>query len=321
MIDVYGHAYPELVQKASHIEGIIREEEELFADVLSKGLKRFEQVVDGKTRGESISGADAFFLSDSLGFPIDLTVAMAEERGLGVDLDGFQAERQAQVSRSRDARRRFGGDDQIVFESQEINELVLKGIQPTDDRYKYEWEEERIPSTRIAAIYRNGNFVDAAEVSADTTAVVLEHTGFYPEGGGQVADTGLLQVGDRTTFRVHDVQSYGGYVVHLGTVESGTIYEGSDTKMLVSYDRRFEIACNHTMTHVLNFALRQVLGPKVDQKGSRVAHDQFRFDFDAPKALTLDQIAKVEAIVQSCIQSALPIYSQVISIQFFSYYR
>mmetsp|Transcript_71285 Transcript_71285/g.200817 ORF Transcript_71285/g.200817 Transcript_71285/m.200817 type:complete len:589 (-) Transcript_71285:158-1924(-) len=295
--------------------------------MLGRGVRYFEELVEETAaKGDSkvIQGKEAFFMYDSLGFPLDLTELMAEEAGFSVDSDGFAAEMQAQKDRSRLAaqlQKQVGDGAPLVLQAEETAWLAARSLPPTDDAEKYAWDVTAAAS--VQAIFTADGFLEAGKAASAATGavgVVLDRSAFYAEAGGQVADQGELKVMDSegnvaATVAVHDVQVYAGYVLHLGTVTSGEVKDADSVVPAVDYERRKKVVPNHTITHVLNHALRQVLGGDVAQKGSLVNDDKLRFDFSHNKALTPKQLSEVERLVQESIGEALPVFSEVLPLQ------
>ena len=328
VVENFGEAFPELKGKAAFVQEVLREEEESFSRTLSKGIKEFaSRSAEIKARGGPLvfPGPDAFFLYDSMGFPLDLTQIMAGEAGLTVDVDGFAACMAEQKARSQAAGKfARAGADKLVLEAEQTAWLTkTAGVKPTDDGAKYEWHCATGPVTSVAAIYtgKEAGFLtgDAAASPSEegkAVGIVLEATSFYAESGGQVADTGVLYgvsgltkeeaeagvpASPSDVIVVEDVQVFGGFVLHIGRVTSGSLKVGDAVRCAPDYDRRGYVAPNHTMTHVLNFALREVMGPGLDQKGSTVEPSKLRFDFSSNKGLTPPQLQKVEDIVNAAI--------------------
>jgi alanyl-tRNA synthetase len=330
VVETFGDAYPELRAKQSDIQEIITEEEEAFSTMLDRGIKYFGELEETLEEKDSntVSGKEAFFMYDTLGFPLDLTELMAEEAGLTLDSDGFRKEMETQKQRSREARyasKDGSGNDipRMELIAEQTAWLSDQKIDPTDDSTKYEWDVKT--SAKIQAIYTlAGDFLtgdDASVSEGDVVGIILDKSSFYAEAGGQVADTGKLMVMDgdgSVTLEVDvtDVQTYAGFLLHTGVIKAGSLQvRDKDTSIQcqVDYARRRDIAPNHTMTHVLNSALRQVLGDKVDveQRGSLCNDEKLRFDFTCKKALTLTQLKQVEDYVSEVIQSSLEVSNQV----------
>lgn len=316
VVETFGEAYPELVENQATITEIIAEEETAFSSMLDRGIKFFgdleeELKAEGKTE---VSGEKAFYLYDTLGFPIDLTELMAEEAGLKLDSKGFVNEMEAQKKRSRAARAaaKSGGAPQLELIAEQTSALSDDNVLPTDDGFKYKWDVE-LPATIMSIYGPDGFYMDdeSAQVG-DFVGIVLDKSSFYAEAGGQEADLGVLRLLDEEknlvrSFDVRDVQSFGGFLLHTGVVEEGSFQKGAHVNCRVDYERRRLVTPNHSMTHVLNAALRQVLGDKVDQRGSLCNDEKLRFDFTHKKALTAEQLRETEEICQKVVYDSLPV--------------
>mmetsp|Transcript_41057 Transcript_41057/g.41939 ORF Transcript_41057/g.41939 Transcript_41057/m.41939 type:complete len:1015 (+) Transcript_41057:17-3061(+) len=325
VIEKFSEAYPELASRQDLVKSIISEEEVSFNRTLDLGVKHFKKVVSimEKESSHLVPAKDAHILFTSMGFPLDLTELMARERGLEVDSAGFAVlmEQDRRTSELAEAMRRGGGMKDMSMEAEQTAWLQSKGIETTDSSAKYIWNQKL--TSRIVALFegRGGagaGFRDSISGSDGQMGVILSATSFYYESGGQVSDTGLLVL-DGAKFRVDAVQSYAGYVVHTGEVVCGSLSVDLSVVCEVNYDRRSFVAPNHTMTHVLNFALRSALlkdGENAqglcDQKGSLVDAEKLRFDFAWSGALTPAQVAQVEGIVVEKIKSAIPIFSELV---------
>ena len=289
--------------------------------MLDRGIKYFEdEIARDAARETTVPGDKAFFLYDTLGFPIDLTELMAKEAGMTVDLRGFEAEMENQKRRSRDARtaaRGLAGGRRLELIAEQTAWLAENGIGPTDDSGKYAWDEEA--EATVMAVFAHDGFLPEGEQAreGDAVGLVLDRSSFYAEAGGQDADLGVVAFlskdGTEVTGElvVNDVQSYGGYVLHSGIVSRGAVSVGSDVRCRVDYDRRRDVAPNHSMTHVLNAALRRVLGEGCDQRGSQCNHEKLRFDFSHKSAMTADQLRDTEAYVRETIRKGLPVTARV----------
>lgn len=304
-----GDFFPELKTDPAFVKKIIKEEEEQFAKTLKKGIKLFEEIAK-KTTGTVISGDDAFVLYGTYGFPIDLTKLMAEEKGMTVDMKRFEVCKEQAIEDSKGEKEK--GANIIVFQPDQTDALKNKfNLKPTDDGTKYTWND--LQGATVQAIYSKelgfSNNLNAGVFAG----VVLDKTNYYAESGGQVYDIGTIS-NDAFEFAVSNVQVYSGYVVHMGQVTRGTLNVGDSATLKVNLQRRAPIASNHTATHMLNFGLRQVLGVKVDQKGSLVEPDKLRFDFSLNSAPKPEDIHKVENIVRDLIKKDLSVYSQVSSL-------
>jgi alanyl-tRNA synthetase len=314
VIDTFGEAYPELVENKATITEVIAEEEEAFSNMLDRGIKFFTELeADVKEAGgKKVTGDKAFYLYDTLGFPIDLTELMAEEAGLNVDTKGFAQEMEAQKQRSRAARAagKSGGAPRLEFIAEQTAALTDNGVFPTDDSFKYKWDVE-LPAT-VMSIFGTDGFLEegTAAEPGDFVGLVLDKSSFYAEAGGQDADLGELRIIDTSgevvgSFEVRDVQTYGGFLLHTGVVQEGKIEAGTIVNCRVDYDRRRQVAPNHSMTHVLNAALREVLGGTVDQRGSLCNDEKLRFDFSYKKAMNVDQVRKTEEYCQKIVKDGL----------------
>jgi alanyl-tRNA synthetase len=289
--DIMGSYYPEVVEKREFIEKVIRTEEERFHETLSDGLLILEEMVE-KTRqagGSSISGPDAFKLYDTYGFPFDLTEDFAAEKGLTVDREGFDASMQEQRSRARAAR-------------QESDSMKVQGGPLADYTVKSEfvgYNELVVPATIIAIVHEQ-QFVDLVGVG-ETCQVVLDRTPFYAESGGQVSDLGTMS-SKQVLLTVEEVGKapYGQHV-HTVVVESGVLRKGEQVQAVVTQSFRDETVKNHTATHLLHKALKQVLGEHVNQAGSLVEPDRLRFDFSHFGSISVEELQDIEKRVNEQI--------------------
>mmetsp|Transcript_4068 Transcript_4068/g.4526 ORF Transcript_4068/g.4526 Transcript_4068/m.4526 type:complete len:1014 (+) Transcript_4068:89-3130(+) len=316
VLKTFGEAYPELIENQATITEIIAEEEASFSTMLDRGIKFFGELEEKMKAEENkeVSGETAFYLYDTLGFPVDLTELMAEEAGLTLDTNGFANEMEAQKNRSRAARAatKSGGAPQLELIAEQTAALTEDNVLPTDDGFKYKLDVE-LPATIMSIFGPNGFYKKNGSAKVgDFVGLVLDKSSFYAEGGGQEADTGKLQLLDTDnkvvgSFEVRDVQSYGGFLLHRGVVEDGSFTNGDHVNCSVNYKQRRLVTPNHSMSHVLNAALRQVLGDKVDQRGSLVNDEKLRFDFTNKKAMTADQLRKTEEICQQAISDSLSV--------------
>ncbi|WJZ80247.1 hypothetical protein VitviT2T_000181 [Vitis vinifera] len=306
VVKVMGDVFPELKQREVHIREIIAEEEASFGKTLLKGIEKFKKAAQ-EVQGKILNGQDAFVLWDTYGFPLDLTQLMAEERGLIVDVQGFNAALDEARERSRSAQNKQAGGT-IVMDADATSALHKRGVAPTDDSFKFTWFQDH--GSVIKAIYSGSEFLESAS-AGNEVGIVLETTSFYAEQGGQIFDTGSLE-GTSGSFQVCNVQIYGGFILHIGsfTEASGRFSVGDKVICKVDYDRRKVIAPNHTCTHMLNFALREVLGNHVDQKGSIVLPEKLRFDFSHGKPVHPDHLRKIESIVNEQIDAELDVFSK-----------
>ncbi|KAK4531876.1 hypothetical protein CCYA_CCYA09G2733 [Cyanidiococcus yangmingshanensis] len=308
LMALYRDVFPEIESKADYLARIILEEEMAFSMTLKRGLDRFHETASALlSAGERIfPGKEAFFLYDSMGFPLDLTQILATERGLTVDVEAYEAEMARQRAQSAAAhRQRLGAAESLVLGPEPVAILSHKwNIPPTDDSFKYRWYEP-LESTVLAIYTGPEGFVPRVADSSDGVyvGVILDRTPFYAEAGGQVADTGRL--GEH--FRVISVQSFGGYVLHIG---SGRLGVGDRLLAQVDYERRALVAPNHTATHILNWAIWQVLGQPCDQKGSLVDEQKLRFDFAFSRGLRATELERIEQLCREVIARNLLVYTQ-----------
>lgn len=333
LVDVMGGAFPELVEKQDYITAMIREEEESFSRTLDKGLQKFNDLAE-KVGGDKVfSGEDAHFLYTTMGFPVDLTELMAEEKGLKVDKDGFELKmkEEQELSAAAHLAKMAGGtgkDMRLVAE--QTAHLVSQNIDATDDSAKYVWNQD-LEGCTIKALFIGRNetedmlgFVSSISPESNTVGVILDKTSFYAEQGGQIYDTGVIKTASGATVNVTNVQLYGQFALHVGEVTSGSLNVGDSVTCSVDYVRRGPIASNHTMTHVLNHALREVLvrrrqadgsaketSANVDQKGSLVDEFKLRFDFSWNAGLTPAQLAEVERLCAERIEKQVPVDAYV----------
>eukprot|EP00567_Pseudictyota_dubia_P001617 CAMPEP_0197467072 /NCGR_PEP_ID=MMETSP1175-20131217/65377_1 /TAXON_ID=1003142 /ORGANISM="Triceratium dubium, Strain CCMP147" /LENGTH=1022 /DNA_ID=CAMNT_0043003133 /DNA_START=78 /DNA_END=3146 /DNA_ORIENTATION=- len=331
LVDLMGETFPELKEHRGRVTAIIQDEEESFSRTLDKGLLKFKELAEGAGPDKVFQGADAHFLYTSMGFPVDLTELMAEELGLTLDRDGFEAKMKEEQKLSEEAHRRKqmgkGGKDMRLVAEQTAY-LVNDGVKGTDDEAKYVWNEELGGCTAKALFVGRGEtedgigFVDTISADSGSVGLVLDKTSFYAEAGGQIYDTGIIKsTAGGCTIKIDNVQSYGQFVLHVGEVTQGTLKLGEEVTCGVDYERRSPVASNHTMTHILNFALKDVLitrgdgnaqgGQSVDQKGSLVDESKLRFDFSWNGPLTPGQMADVEKLVNDRIDAAIPVRSYV----------
>jgi len=280
-----GAAYPELRKARAHVEKVLKKEELRFAETLDQGMEILEEAIRDLA-GEQIPGEVVFKLYDTYGFPVDLTADIARERGLTIDEKGFEASMDEQRDRARAASKFSASRD---------------GSIRTDASSEFSGYEGTDSSSEIVALYRDGKAVEALR-AGDEGAVVLASTSFYAESGGQIGDTGILAASGKL-FQVVDTQKSGKAIVHYGAVEEGELKIGDTVDAIVDADRRQAIRLNHSATHLMHAALRKVLGEHVQQKGSLVAPDRLRFDFSHYEAVTADQLAAIEELVNDEIRS------------------
>lgn len=292
-----GEAFPELKSQQAHIERVLKAEEEQFAKTLEQGLRILEQDL-AQLKGNVVPGDVVFKLYDTYGFPMDLTADIARERELTIDEAGFEREMDAQRERARSASA-FGMDYNSVVKVDSATEFV--GYDATEGQGK------------IIALYKDGQAVDQLG-EGEQGVVVLDRTPFYAESGGQVGDTGFLQAG-AARFDVRDTTKTGGAFLHHGVVASGALVIGSPVEAKVDADVQHATSLNHSATHLLHEALRQVLGEHVQQKGSLVDSQRLRFDFSHFEALKPEQIKALEDIVNREVRKNTPVTTELTDIE------
>ena len=293
--EVMGEAYPELLQQSDNISKVIKKEEEQFARTLDKGMGVLESALSDLV-GSELPGELVFQLYDTYGFPTDLTNDIARERGYSLDMEGYDTCMDAQRTRARAASQ---------FSVDYTNTIRLDG---TTEFRGYEVTEL---SAEIIGLYSAGEAVDNVSEGADV-ALILAQTAFYAESGGQVGDKGFLTQGS-AVIEVSDCRKVGNHHVHIGQVVSGQFTVGEQVEATVDKTQRHAVTLNHSATHLLHEALRQVLGEHVHQKGSLVDHERLRFDFSHGEAVTAEQIRRIEHIVNAQVLRNTEVTTDVMS--------
>lgn len=302
--DVMGEAYPNLIENADLVKGIVNAEEERFSTTLNNGRVYLDEQLAALSEGDVLPGKAAFMLHDTFGFPIDLTVEIAEGSGHAVDIEGFNAEMAEQKARARAAAKgdAWGSFNDVWTElSDELPATEFVG-----------YDNESIEGARVLAIVVDGERVSQAS-NAEKVQVVLDRTPFYAEMGGQMGDRGLIDT-DKAQLFVNATVSKGGLYVHEGTL-NGSLSEGDVVFAGYDLEWRSLLRRNHTATHLLDAALKSVLGDHVNQAGSLVAHDYLRFDFTHFEALSSEQISQIESLVNAQIFAAKPVVTRVMGIE------
>lgn len=301
-----GAEYPELVEKSALIDGILTAEEERFGATLDAGESKLTAELEQLEDGAQLSGEVAFLLHDTYGFPIDLTREIAANAGHVVDMDAFDAAMTEQRERARkSANRDAWGNAQSIWValSDRLDETVFDG-----------YDNNELSGVRVVALVQDGQEVESASAGSEVE-VVLDRTPFYAEMGGQVGDTGKLTASDLYVHVTDTKHRDGGLESHVGVVEEGTISVGDSVTATIDAGRRELIRRNHTATHLLDAALKKVLGDHVNQAGSLVAPDRMRFDFTHFEALTKDELDRIEGMVNAEIFAAKPVVTQIMSIE------
>jgi alanyl-tRNA synthetase len=304
VVDTMKDAFPEIAEGYNTVIEIVKEEESAFEKTIHRGLEMFKQAAARSKDTKVITGSDAFSLYDTYGYPVDLTQLMAEEQGYKVDMVAYEAEMNKAKERSREAHKANLGSMQLDADA--TSTLSKRGVQPTDDSPKFLVQDT---TGTIKALYtEKKEFVDEVKAGDALVGIVLDRTNFYAEQGGQIYDIGVLSK-DGNKFEVENVQTYAGFVLHMGKVRSGSLKVGDTLNLQLDQGRRAPIMSNHTSTHVLNFALRSVLkNPRVDQKGSLVDAEKLRFDFAHNKAVSMEEIEEIEKICSDIIAKNLKVF-------------
>ncbi|MGL5245545.1 MAG: alanine--tRNA ligase, partial [Sarcina sp.] len=307
VVENYGEAYPDLKEKADYIKKIIKLEEERFNETIDSGMEILKGYINEmvQKREQVLSGEKAFKLYDTYGFPLELTEEILEEKNLKVDLHGFNKEMKEQRERARNAR---GESSYMGSDESAVNKIDADIITTFDGYGKTSLE------SKIVVLGTNKEFKN--ELSQDEEGfIVTEATPFYAEMGGQVGDKGEIVTSTGKALVLDCKKNVGGKFVHYIKVVEGSINIDSDAKLLVDGIRRNNICKNHTATHMLHEALREVLGEHVNQSGSYVGEERLRFDFTHFAALTEDELKKVEMIVNEKIMSVSSVTTKEMTIQ------
>ncbi|NOG52994.1 MAG: alanine--tRNA ligase [Planctomycetes bacterium] len=319
LVDSMGEVFPELGRNPDRVIEVVKDEEESFGRTLDRGLTLFKEAARAATHEDAraISADDAFKLHDTYGFPVDLTQVMAEERGLSVDLDGYERlmEEARQRARAAGARGPGKAGTNLQLEGDQIARLKHLNVEPTIDEDKF---HGRRILARVKAIW-NGNDFDehtsATTTTSEVTGVITNRTNFYAEMGGQVGDVGRMYTADGSAeFHVTDTKVFGGYVLHIGRAMKGRLSVADQVELEIDRSHRMPIMRNHTGTHLLNLALREVLGDQVDQKGSLVAPDRLRFDFAHNSAVKADELERIAAAVSDRIAENLDVFAEDVAL-------
>ncbi|KAJ5242344.1 uncharacterized protein N7469_000671 [Penicillium citrinum] len=310
VVDQLGEMFPELKRKQQDVMEILDEEELSFAKTLDRGERQFEQYAQQvKAKGgDKLHGADVWRLYDTFGFPVDLTQIMAEERGLRIDDAEFEEARLKAKEASKGQKK--AAANAVKLDVHDLNNLEKMGnVSKTDDSAKF--GRSNI-TAHVKAIYHSRSFHDNTDKipEGEQLGIILDCTNFYAEQGGQESDTGKIVIDGQAELEVGDVQTYAGYVLHTGFMKYGKLSVGDS--VICEYDelRRWPIRNNHTGTHILNFALKAVLGDGIDQKGSLVAAEKLRFDFSHKAAVSDADLEKIEAKSTEYIRQNCTVYSQ-----------
>lgn len=297
LIEVMGSAGEELKRQQAQVEQVLKTEEEQFARTLERGLALLDEEL-AKLQGDTLDGETAFRLYDTYGFPVDLTADVCRERNIKVDEAGFEAAMEEQRRRAREASG-FGAD---------YNAMIR-----VDSASEFKGYDHLELNGNVTALFVDGKAVEAINAGQEAV-VVLDQTPFYAESGGQVGDKGELK-GAGFTFAVDDTQKYGQAIGHLGKLSAGALKVGDAVQADVDEARRARIRLNHSATHLMHAALRQVLGAHVAQKGSLVSDKVLRFDFSHNEAMKPSEIREVEDLVNAQIRRNLPIETHIMDLE------
>ncbi|HCK64168.1 MAG TPA: alanine--tRNA ligase, partial [Acinetobacter radioresistens] len=297
LIEVMGTAYPELEANKARIEAALIKEEEQFAKTLEQGLKLLEGELT-QLKGSIIPGEIVFKLYDTYGFPVDLTADIARERDLSIDEAGFEKEMAAQRQRAREAGK-FAVDYNSIVKVED--ETEFSGYDATEGQ------------GQIIAIYKDGSLVDEV-TEGDEALIVLNQTPFYAESGGQIGDTGIFK-NETGIFEVQDTKKSGNAFVHQGIVTMGNLKVTQNVEATVKAELRAATARNHSATHLLHAALRQILGSHVQQKGSLVASDILRFDFANDQPVSFEQLQQIERLVNAEVIANTAVTTELLDIE------
>lgn len=303
-----GEAFPEISKNPQAVIDILNEEEAQFRKTLERGLQQFHKFSKGASNGV-LGGVEAWRLYDTFGFPVDLTRLMAEEAGLKVDEAGYEVAQAEAKEISKGSK--SGNEDEankVVLDVHLTAQLEQKKVEKTDDSFKY---HKGTIDAKVLQIVCKGELSNEICVSNGLCGIILDKTNFYAEQGGQLYDTGSILLEDGSAeFSVTAVKSYAGYVLHVGFLKFGSLKSGDKVEAAFDELRRHPLRLNHTATHLLNHAILKTLEGEVDQKGSLVAPDKLRFDFNCKRALSNEEIEKIEGAINDVISKSLPVYTR-----------
>jgi alanyl-tRNA synthetase len=309
VVDQMKDFFPELEKHVPHVVSIIREEEVSFEKTLTTGLKHFEVAVQNAAN-KVIAGKDAFTLYSTYGYPVDLTVLMAAERGMTVDMVQYHEAYKEEQAKSR-GEGQFSAAGGFQLDANATAALNSENVPTTDDSFKYILGDLE---AKVLSIFTNKIFVDSVNAGDALVGVILDRSNFYSEAGGQIYDTGVFTKGS-DKFVVESVHSYAGYVLHVGKLTAGSLKVNDKLHLHIDDIRRRPIMSNHTATHFLNYALRKVLGNHIDQKGSFVDAEKLRFDFSHNKPLTEQEVQEVDKICSEIIQKNLGVFKKSVDLE------
>ena len=296
LVEQMGEAYPELAKAQSEIEKALKLEEQRFAETLDKGMKILEEGI-ADIKDKQIPGEMVFKLYDTYGFPVDLTADIARERNLSLDMHGYEKAMEAQREQARSSSK-FGLD---------YNDAIS-----TDAETDFTGYDHLKDQSEVEALFKAGQPVDSI-TAGDEAVVILKKTPFYAESGGQAGDTGLLS-NENCRFDVMDTQKQAKAFIHIGSLAEGSLSVGDKLSAVIDAERRDATIRNHSATHLMQAALRNVLGAHVQQKGSLVDNEKLRFDFSHNEAVNAEQLFEIERVVNQQIRNNLPTDAEVMAI-------
>lgn len=309
VVQIYGKTYPELVEKQQKIIDVITKEENKFKQTLDRGQKLLDEAIEKAQSGNKIiSGDEAFKLYDTFGFPLELTVEIAQESGIKVDTEGFAAEMVSQKERAKAAVQKIALTDELVYANIEKEKGSTEFIG---------YEELSCEDAKVIAIVKDGEIVDKADSSDEIVDIIINKTPFYAESGGQIGDTGTLcGLGAAKGFEAEVVNTFkvNKLFVHRVNITDGEIKTGETLCPQVDCQKRQETKVHHSLAHLLQSALIKVLGDEVHQAGSQVEPNRTRFDFSFSRAMTKDEIRKVEEIINGWIADRIEQHTEVLDI-------
>jgi alanyl-tRNA synthetase len=312
VLDVMGNVYPEIKEAPDLVKRVIRTEEETYAQTLGTGLQKLEQLLE-KSEDRRLSGEEVFLLSSTYGLPYDDICEVARDRGFTVDAEKYQecVQRHKEESRKAAKGTRFESIcDELKSLFAQFGKTKFLGYAEDAPQYPL----ERAQGLKLLALFKGDEKVSRAR-RGELVGILLDATPFYAEAGGQIADTGTISTATGRV-RITDVQkSNEDIFVHYGVVEEGELQEGQDAEAIIDVDRRWDIMRNHTATHLLQGALKTIVGKHVTQQGSYVGPDYLRFDFTNPEGLTPQQLAQIEQLVNEQIMKNLPVRCAVMSLE------
>lgn len=306
IVQIMGGFYPEIKDSATNVKKVIESEEKRFLETLENGMDRLEEIMKEclKSKNKTISGADAFVLHDTFGFPLEMTREIAQERGLDVDIKAYEGEMEKQRERGKQSWKSASGilDEAIEEIGTTANDTIFRG-----------YEVDSVTST-VTLLHDGTAAVKQLKVGSKGLMILAE-TPFYGESGGQVGDIGTITSSSGALFRVEDTKKNNKTIIHVGEVLKGTFINGDSVDASIDVVNRNLIRANHTVTHLLHAALRSVLGNHVKQAGSLVAPDRLRFDFSHFDSLSAKEIETIEAMVNEKIWENIPVTTRIMKYQ------